>query len=71
MPSNIRRGVFTTVGVDNITLSGDIELHGTAISLTNQLTRDNMEVASPTLTLDAQQRKFVKHLKAVCDPALE
>ena len=42
VPSNIKRGVFTTGGVDNIDESGRIELHGTAISLTNHLTRDNM-----------------------------
>ena len=42
VPSNIKRGVFITGGgVDNIDESGRIELHGTAISLTNQLTRDN------------------------------
>ena len=44
VPSNIKRGVFTTGGVDNIDESGRIELHGTAISLTNHLTRDNMGV---------------------------
>ena len=40
--SNIKRGVFTTGGVDNIDESGRIELHGTAIYLTKHLTRDNM-----------------------------
>ena len=42
VPSNIKRGVFTTGGVDNIDESGRIELHGTAISLINYLTHDNM-----------------------------
>ena len=41
VPSTNKRGVFTT-GVDNIDESGRIELHGTAISLTNHLTHDNM-----------------------------
>ena len=35
LPSNIKRGVFTTGAVDNIDESGRTELHGTAISLTN------------------------------------
>ncbi|XP_014665303.1 PREDICTED: uncharacterized protein LOC106807485 [Priapulus caudatus] len=53
VPSNIKRGVFTTGGVDNIDESGRTELHGTAISLTNHHTRDNMGVDRPPLTLDA------------------
>ena len=44
VPSNIKRGVFTTGIVDNIVESGRTELHGTAISLTNHLTRDNMRL---------------------------
>ena len=41
VPSNMKRGVFTTGGVDNIDVSGQFELHGTAISLTNHLTHEN------------------------------
>ena len=52
VPSNIKRGVFTTSRVDSIDESGRIELHGTAKSLTNHLTCDNMEVDPPPLTLD-------------------
>ena len=46
VPSNIKRGVFNNGGVDNIDESGRIELHGTAIFVTNHLTRDNMGVDS-------------------------
>ncbi|KAJ8378159.1 hypothetical protein AAFF_G00245450 [Aldrovandia affinis] len=53
VPSIIKRGVFTTGGVDNINESVRIELHGTAISLTNHLTHENMGVDPPPLTLDA------------------
>lgn len=52
VPSNMKRGVFTTGGVDNIDESGRIELHGTAISLTNHLTHGNMGVDPPPLTFD-------------------
>ena len=41
-----RGGVFTTGRVDNIDESGRIELHSTAISLTNHLTHDNMSQMS-------------------------
>ena len=60
VPSNIKRGVFITGGVDNINESGRIELHGTAISLTNHLTRDNMGVDSPPLNLDAPEAATVQ-----------
>ncbi|KAJ8403174.1 hypothetical protein AAFF_G00353910 [Aldrovandia affinis] len=60
VPSNIKRGVFTTGGVDNIDESGRIELHGTAISLTNHLTHDNMGVDPPPLTLDAPEGATIK-----------
>ena len=59
VPSNIKRGVFTTGGVDNIDESGRIELHGTAISLTNHLTRDNMGVATTPLTMDVPKGSTV------------
>ena len=45
--SNIKRGAFTTGGVDNIDESGRIELHDTAISLTKHLTHDNMGGGDP------------------------
>ena len=60
VPSNIKWGVFTTGGVDNIDESGSIELHGTAISLTNHLTRDNMGVDPPLLSLDAPEAATVQ-----------
>ena len=60
VPSNIKRGVFTTGGVDNIDESGRIELHGTAISLTNHLIRDNMGVDPPPLSLDAPEAATVQ-----------
>ena len=58
--SNIKRGVFTTGGVDNIDDSGRIELHGTAIFLTNHLTRDNMGVNPPPLTLTAAETAAIQ-----------
>ena len=54
-PSNIRRGVFTTGGVDNIDESGGVELHGTAVSLTNHLTHDNKGVDPLPLMLDTPE----------------
>ena len=51
MPSNIKRGVFNTSGVNNIEESGRIELHGAAISLIH----DNMGVDHSPLTLDAPE----------------
>ena len=60
VPSNIKSGVFTTGGVDNIDESGLIELHGTAISLTNHLTRDTMRVDPPPLSLDAPEAATVQ-----------
>ena len=59
VPSNIKRGVFITGGVDNIDECGRIELHGTAISLTNHLTRDNTGVDPPPLSLDALEAASV------------
>lgn len=55
VPLNLKRGVFTTGAVVNIDESGCIDLHGTAISLTNHLTRDNIGVDPPTLTMDAPE----------------
>ena len=60
VPSNIKRGVFTTGGVDNIDESGRIELHGTAISLTNHLTHENIGVSPPPLTLDVVEGTTIK-----------
>ena len=57
VPSNIKRGVSTTGRVDNIDESGCIELHGTAIFLTNQLTRDP---PPPPLSLDAPEAVTVQ-----------
>ena len=62
VPSNMKRGVFTTGGVDNIDESGRFELHGTAISLTNHLTHDNMGVDPPPLTLEGSEGTSVKLL---------
>jgi len=53
LPSNIKRGVFTTGAVDNIDESGRTELHGTAISLTNHLTQENTGISPPALRFDA------------------
>ena len=60
VPVNIKRGVFTTGGVDNIDESGRVELHGTAISLTNHLTHDNMGVDPPPLTLSDTDDTSIK-----------
>ena len=55
LPSNIKRGVFTTGAVDNIDESGRTELHGTAISLTNHLTHENTGISPPPFRLDAPE----------------
>lgn len=52
VPLNLKRGVFTTGGVDNIDESGRVEFHGTAITLTNHPTVDKMGVEPPPLSLD-------------------
>ena len=52
VPSNMKWGVFATGEVYNIDESGRFELHGTAITLTNHPTRDNIGVDIPPLTLD-------------------
>ena len=62
VPSNIRRGVFTSGGVDNIDESGRIQLHGTAISLTNHLIHDNMGETTPPLTMDGPEGVTIKLL---------
>ena len=59
LPSNIKRGVFTTGAVDNIDESGRTELHGTAISLTNHLTHENTGISPPALRLDAPENATV------------
>ena len=60
VPSNMKRGVFTTGGVDNIDASGQFELHSTAISLTNHLTHDNLGVYPPPLTLEGSEGTSIK-----------
>ena len=58
--SNLRRGVFTTVSVDNMDESGRLEFHSTAISLTNHPAHDTMGVAPPPLTLNAVEGATIK-----------
>lgn len=60
VPSNMKRGVFTTGGVDNIDVSGQFELHGTAISLINHVTHDNMGIDPPPLTLEGSEGTSIK-----------
>lgn len=52
VPTNCKRGVFTTGTTDNIDVSGRTEMHGTAITLINHISRENSGIDPLPITLD-------------------
>ena len=55
VPTNCKRGVFSTATTDNIDVSGRTDMHGTSITLIGHLEKDNRGTDPLPLTLDVPQ----------------
>ncbi|MES9879344.1 MAG: hypothetical protein ABW185_00490 [Sedimenticola sp.] len=55
VPTNCKRGVFSTATTDNIDVSGRTDMHGTSITLIGHLSKDNIGTDPLPLTLDVSE----------------
>ena len=60
VPTNCKRNVFSTATTDNIDVSGRTEMHGTSITLIGHVSKGNMGIDPPTLTLDVPEDTLIE-----------